>query len=278
MGITLREIIYDIGGGIPGDRAFKAVQTGGPSGGCLPKEMLDLPIDYQSLAQAGLDHGLGRHDRHGREDLHGRYRQVLPQFPPRRILREMRFLPGRHAADVGDRQEDHRRRRRPWRTSPCSKSWPARSRTPPSAGSGQTAANPVLSTLQYFRAEYEKHVVEKRCPAMVCKEIVSSPCQYICPIGQEASTYIALIAQKKFEEAYRGHPQGQPAALGLRPGLQPGLRDRLPGRGDRRADLHPRAEAVRHGLGQGERARFARQVPGDQGRRRSPSSAPARPG
>lgn len=69
-------------------------------------------------------------------------------------------------------------------------------------GLGQTAANPVLSTLRYFRSEYEKHVIEKRCPAMVCKEIVSSPCQYICPIGQEASTYIALIAQKKFEDAY----------------------------------------------------------------------------
>jgi len=68
-------------------------------------------------------------------------------------------------------------------------------------GLGQTASNPVLSTLRYFRKEYEEHIKYKKCPALVCKEIVSSPCQYICPIGQEASVYIALIAHGKFEEA-----------------------------------------------------------------------------
>ncbi|MCK4338069.1 MAG: FAD-dependent oxidoreductase, partial [Candidatus Aminicenantes bacterium] len=69
-------------------------------------------------------------------------------------------------------------------------------------GLGQTAANPVLSTLKHFRNEYEEHILKKQCPAMVCKEIVSAPCQYICPIDQEASVYIALIAQEKFKEAY----------------------------------------------------------------------------
>jgi len=68
-------------------------------------------------------------------------------------------------------------------------------------GLGQTASNPVLSTLRYFKEEYEDHIKYKKCPALVCKEIVSSPCQYICPIDQEASVYIALIAQGKFEEA-----------------------------------------------------------------------------
>ena len=69
-------------------------------------------------------------------------------------------------------------------------------------GLGQTAANPVLSTLRYFRGEYEDHIKHKKCSAMVCKEIVSSPCHYICPISQEASTYIALIAQGKYKEAF----------------------------------------------------------------------------
>jgi NADH-quinone oxidoreductase subunit F len=70
-------------------------------------------------------------------------------------------------------------------------------------GLGQTAANPVLSTLRYFKKEYESHISKKKCPALVCKEIVSAPCQYICPIDQEASVYIALIAQGKFEEALK---------------------------------------------------------------------------
>ena len=77
MGITLREIIYDIGGGIPDGRQFKAVQTGGPSGGCIPEQYLDMPVDYESLSARRLHHGLGRDDRHGRDLLHGGCRPVL---------------------------------------------------------------------------------------------------------------------------------------------------------------------------------------------------------
>ena len=65
MGITLREIVFEIGGGIPEGRKFKAVQTGGPSGGCIPAEFLDMPVDYESLARARIHHGFGRHDRDG---------------------------------------------------------------------------------------------------------------------------------------------------------------------------------------------------------------------
>jgi len=201
MGITLREIIFDIGGGIPEDKLFKAVQTGGPSGGCLPREMLDLPIDYQSLAQAGSIMGSGgmivmdektcmvdvakyflnflRDESCGkcvscREGTQRMWEIVKKITDGKATLEDIGVL-----EELAGAVKD---------ASLC--------------GLGQTAANPVLSTLRYFRSEYEKHVVEKRCPAMVCKEIVSSPCQYICPIGQEASTYIALVAQKKFEEAY----------------------------------------------------------------------------
>ena len=201
MGITLREIIFDIGGGIPGDKEFKAVQTGGPSGGCLPREMLDLPVDYQSLVQAGSIMGSGgmivmdektcmvdvakyflnflRDESCGkclscREGTQRMWEIVKKITDGKGTLEDIAVLE-ELAGVVKD-------------ASLC--------------GLGQTAANPVLSTLRYFRSEYEKHVVEKRCPALVCKEIISSPCHYICPIGQEASTYIALIAQKKFEEAY----------------------------------------------------------------------------
>jgi len=201
MGITLREIIYDIGGGIPGDRAFKAVQTGGPSGGCLPKEMLDLPIDYQSLAQAGSIMGSGgmivMDEKTCMVDIAKYYLNFLRDESCGKCIscREGTQRMWEIVKKISDGQAT-------MEDLAVLEQLAAAVKDASLCGLGQTAANPVLSTLKYFRSEYEKHVVEKRCPAMVCKEIVSSPCQYICPIGQEASTYIALIAQKKFEEAY----------------------------------------------------------------------------
>ena len=96
MGTTLREIVYDIGGGIVDGRAFKAVQTGGPAGGCIPAQFLDMPVDYESLMERRLVHGIGRHDRHGRDLLHGQRRQVLHGLLPRGVVRQVRALPGGH--------------------------------------------------------------------------------------------------------------------------------------------------------------------------------------
>lgn len=201
MGITLREVIYDIGGGIPEGKAFKAVQTGGPSGGCLPKEQLGLPIDYESLAQAGSIMGSGgmivmdestcmvdvakfflnflRDESCGKciscREGTQRMWEIVTGITEGRGKEEDLVLLEQLAHAVKD-------------ASMCAL--------------GQTAANPVLSTLKHFRNEYEDHIIHKKCPALVCKEIVSSPCQYECPIDQNASVYIALIAQKKFEEAY----------------------------------------------------------------------------
>jgi hypothetical protein len=96
MGTTLRQIIYDIGGGILKDRPFKAVQTGGPSGGCVPEELLDLPVDYERLTEAGeVDDGLGRHDRHGRPHLHGGRGALLPRLPRGGELRQVHAVPRR---------------------------------------------------------------------------------------------------------------------------------------------------------------------------------------
>jgi NADH-quinone oxidoreductase subunit F len=200
MGITLREIIYGIGGGIPGEKEFKAVQTGGPSGGCIPKELLDLPIDYESLVEAGSIMGSGgmivmdentcmvdiakyflnflRDESCGkclscREGTHRMWE----------IVKNISEGKGK-GGEIGLLEELGRAVKL---ASMC--------------GLGQTAPNPVLSTLRYFKKEYEDHIRYKKCNALVCKEIVSSPCQYICPIDQEASVYIALIAQGKFEEA-----------------------------------------------------------------------------
>ena len=100
MGIKLREIIEVIGGGVPGGHTFKAVQTGGPSGGCIPAEMLDLGVSYDALHGGRLHHGLGRHDRHGRHLLHGQRGALLRRVLHDRVLRQVHSLPRGHGADV----------------------------------------------------------------------------------------------------------------------------------------------------------------------------------
>jgi len=201
MGISLGEIIYDIGGGIPKDKAFKAVQTGGPSGGCLPKEMLGLPIDYQSLAQAGSIMGSGgmivMDENTCMVDIAKYFLNFLRDESCGKCLscregtqRMWEIVKGitEGKGKEGDLELLEELAGAVKDASLC--------------GLGQTAANPVLSTLRYFRDEYEYHIKYKKCPALVCKEILSSPCHYICPIGQEASTYIALIAEGKYKDAF----------------------------------------------------------------------------
>jgi NADH-quinone oxidoreductase subunit F len=171
MGITLREVIFDIGGGIPGGKEFKAVQTGGPSGGCLPKEMLDLPIDYESLTKAGSIMGSGgmivMDEKTCMVDVAKYFLNFLRDescgkcvscregtqrmWEIVKAISEGEGRPGdiQVLEDVAQACKD---------ASLC--------------GLGQTAANPVLSTLRYFRDEYEAHILEKRCPAGVCIKLI----------------------------------------------------------------------------------------------------------
>jgi len=201
MGITLREVIFDIGGGIPNGKKFKAVQTGGPSGGCLPQEKLDLPIDYQSLAEAGSIMGSGG--------------MIVMDEDTCMVDVSKYFLNFLRDESCGKCLSCREGTQRMWEIVTditegkgkegdldLLKSLAYAVKDASMCGLGQTAANPVLSTLKYFIQEYEQHIKLKRCPALVCREIVSAPCQYICPIDQEASVYIALIAQKKFDDAY----------------------------------------------------------------------------
>ena len=104
-------------------------------------------------------------------------------------------------------------------------------------GLGQTAPNPVLTTLRYFRDEYEAHIQRKRCPAVVCKEIISSPCQHVCPIETQAPVYIALLAEGRFQEAFAAIVAGQPTPFGLCAGVPSPLRSRVarPGSGTARS-------------------------------------------
>ncbi len=168
MGITLREIIYDIGGGIPDGRQFKAVQTGGPSGGCLPESLIDLPVDYERLTQAGAIMGSGgmviMDDKVCMVDI-ARYfitfmaAESCGKCAPCRIgTNVMNAVLGRICEGQG-REGDIE----------YLESLAGTIKSLSLCGLGQTAPNPVLTTLKYFKDEYETHIRDKKCPAGVCK-------------------------------------------------------------------------------------------------------------
>lgn len=209
MGTTLRRIIYDIGGGCPNGKAFKAVQTGGPSGGCIPSSLIDTPVEYESLSKVGaimgsggmvvMDEGtcmveMARYFLHfTQEESCGKC--VPCRIGTKRMLEVLeRIVDGKGMAGdielLKDLGEDIKA------ASLC--------------GLGQTAPNPVLSMLRYFQDEYEAHILEKRCPAGVCKVLfqyrVVEPfckmcalCVKKCPVGaiEGGPKKMAKIIDKK---------------------------------------------------------------------------------
>ena len=193
MGTTLREIVYDIGGGIPNGRDFKAAQTGGPSGGCIPKEHLDTPIDYESLKQIGSMMGSGglivMDDTKCMVALAKFYLEFTVsescgKCTPCRIGTKRMLETLTKICDGKGTEEDiHKLEKLATniiKSSVC--------------GLGQSAPNPVISTLKYFRDEYEEHVIDKNCRAKECKamsKIIIDPekckgcglCQRSCPVS-----------------------------------------------------------------------------------------------
>ena len=209
MGTTLRHIIYDIGGGIPDGKAFKAVQTGGPSGGCLPAKFLDSPVDYETLAKAGSIMGSGGMVVMNEDTCMVDIARYFLDFTQRESCGEC--VPCRLGTkQMLDILEDICRGRGRPEDLELLQEYGEAIKLGSLCGLGQTAPNPVLSTLRYFREEYEAHVYKKRCPAVVCKEIISSPCQHTCPIDTEAQVYISLIAQKRYREAFEVILQDNP--------------------------------------------------------------------
>ena len=196
MGITLKDIIYGIGGGVPNGRKFKAVQTGGPSGGCIPKDLIGLPVDFDQLKKAGSIMGSGgmivMDDRTCMVDVAKYFLSFLEEescgkcVPCRVGIRRMREIleditSGR--GEEGDIEYLQQMAEAVKDGSLC--------------GLGKTAPNPVLATIRYFRDEYEAHIKEKRCPAGVCKPLITysidsenctgcGACLRVCP--QEAIT------------------------------------------------------------------------------------------
>jgi NADP-reducing hydrogenase subunit HndC len=193
MGTTIREIVYDIGGGIPNNRKFKAAQSGGPSGGCIPEQHLDTPIDFKSLAQIGSMMGSGgliiMDEDNCMVDVARFFMDFIVdescgkcspcRIGTKRMLEILEKICDGRGED-GDIEKLEELAKAIKAGSLCAL--------------GQTAANPVLSTLRYFRDEYEAHIYDKKCPAGVCKNLLSyvidkdkcvgcSLCSKKCPVG-----------------------------------------------------------------------------------------------
>jgi len=197
MGITLREIIYDIGGGTPAGQEFKAVQTGGPSGGCIPASLLDLPVDYDSLVEAGSMMGSGgmivMDDRTCMVDIARYFLDFLKEescgkcTPCREGIRRMleiltRITEGQ--GEMADLETLETLAKVVQSASLC--------------GLGKSAPNPVLSTLRYFRDEYVAHIEDHKCPAGVCKALIE---YYII---EDLCTGCGLCRRKCPQEAISG--------------------------------------------------------------------------
>ncbi len=200
MGTPLSHIINNIGGGIPRGRQLKAVQTGGPSGGCIPARFIDTPIEYETLAGLGSIMGSGGMvvmDEATCMVEVARYFLSFTQSescgkctPCRLGTRQMLEILTRITEGRG-RDEDIESLLSIAKTvKECSL-----------CGLGQTAPNPVLSTINYFRSEYEEHIREKKCPAAVCETLMISPCQHTCPAGINIPKYVAHIAEGEYKEA-----------------------------------------------------------------------------
>jgi NADH-quinone oxidoreductase subunit F len=218
MGTSIRSVVFSVGGGIPNGKKCKAVQIGGPSGGCIPEPQMDLACDYEELKNFGAIMGSGGlvvlDENTCMVDLAKYFMEFIQSescgkcIPcregTRRMLDILKSITQNRKHEEGvdallrmkgvmllqELGESIRR------SSLC--------------GLGQTAPNPVLSTLKWFRNEYEAHIYERRCPSGTCRELVGAPCQSGCPVGTEVWRYVAHIGAGEYEEAYRAIRSANP--------------------------------------------------------------------
>ncbi len=202
IGISIGDIVYKIGGGIPNGKAFKAVQIGGPSGGCVTKEALNTPADYESLTKLGAIMGSGglivmNEDTcmvdtarffmdFIRDESCGKC--AACRIGTKRMLEILeRITEGKgRKGDIELLEEIGSTLQQ---TAMC--------------GLGQTAPNPILSTIRYFRDEFEEHIEKKYCRAGVCASLFLSPCENTCPAHVNVPGYVALVASGRFLDAYQ---------------------------------------------------------------------------
>ena len=201
MGTTLGTIIYDIGGGIPGGKKFKAAQLGGPSGGCIPVQHLNASVDYEKVAELGAIMGSGGLIVMNEDKCAVDMARFFMDFckdescgkctPCREGTQRMLDILTKICKGKGKEGDIE-----------LLESMATVIKDAALCGLGQTAPNPVLSTIRYFRDEYEEHIRDKKCRAAVCSALFKSPCQHTCPIGMDIPAYIALIRDNRLEDAY----------------------------------------------------------------------------
>jgi NADH-quinone oxidoreductase subunit F len=202
MGTSIGTIIHDIGGGIQKGKKFKAVQLGGPSGGCIPAQHLNAPVDYESITQLGAIVGSGGMIVMDEDKCVVDVARFFMDFckdescgkcTPCRVgtAKMLEILTGicEGRGKEGDIETLER--------------WAAIVQNTALCGLGQTAPNPVLSTLRYFRHEYEAHIREKRCPAAVCSAMFKAPCMHTCPVEMDIPSYVGLTLAGRLDDAYK---------------------------------------------------------------------------
>ncbi len=201
LGTPLRKFVYDIGGGAPHGRTVKSVQTGGPSGGCIPQDMFDTPVDYETLAQLGSIMGSGGMVVMDEDNCMVDVARYFIEFThsescgkcvPCRVGldKELQILNKftRGVATTGDLGTLDELSRMIRDTSLC--------------GLGQTAPNPVLTTMRHFRHEFEDHIRAHRCRAGVCEDLAVSPCENSCPLHMNIPRFLQLYKEDRLEEAF----------------------------------------------------------------------------
>jgi NADH-quinone oxidoreductase subunit F len=211
VGTPLGELLYDVGGGIVGNKAFKAAQIGGPSGGCIPRQHLNVPLDYESLNELGAIMGSGGLIVMDEDSCMVDVARFFLEFvqdescgkcvPCRVGTKRMLEILERICAgegEVGDIEKLIALGEQIRDTALC--------------GLGQTAPNPVLSTIRHFRHEYEAHIVDKHCEAGACAGLVRAPCQSACPASVDVPGFVSLVGEKRYAEALRLHRERNPFA------------------------------------------------------------------
>ncbi len=202
MGTPIGDIIFDIGGGIQGGKKFKAAQLGGPSGGCIPAEGLNTPTDYEEITKMGAIMGSGGLIVMDEDSCMVDAARFFMEFcqeescgkctPCREGTKRMLEILTKICNGQGKEGDIE-----------LLEELAVIIKDSALCGLGQTAPNPVLSTIRYFRDEYEAHIYEKRCPAVVCSELFKSPCQHACPIEMDVPAYIALVRAGRLDDAYK---------------------------------------------------------------------------
>jgi NADH-quinone oxidoreductase subunit F len=211
IGMPLGDLIFDIGGGIPGGKEFKAAQIGGPSGGCIPKQFLNVPLDYESLAELGAIMGSGglivMDEDSCMVDVARYFLEFVQEescgkcVPCRVGTKRMLEIVQRICDGKGEEADVDRLVELGEVIKDMSL-----------CGLGQTAPNPVLSTIRHFGHEYIEHIRDKRCRAGVCAALVHAPCESACPANVDIPGYLSLVGEKRYAEALRLHRERNPFA------------------------------------------------------------------